>query len=147
MLKKLLIAIGILAILGVVGVVFLGNKIDSKLKEKEPEFRQYVTMTTEEQDAYVQKNFLEFFGKLTNINEKDEKLKAAVENLKADPEALKAGIAVGRSLIAELILANEDILKDLSTEIHNKLKEEAAEGEKRTNDFKFYMNKYFPNKE
>ena len=144
MLKKLLIVIGFLTVLGIVGLVFVGNKIDSELKEKEPEFRQYVTMTTEEQNAYVEKNFIALFSKLASINETDEKLQNSVAQLKADSEALQAGIAVGRSLIAGLILANEDILKDLSTEIHNKLKAEAEESDSRADKFKVYMDKYFP---
>lgn len=144
MLKKILIVIGFLAILGIGGIVFLGNKIETKLAEKEPEFRQYVTMTTEEQNAYVEKNFNEFFNSLANFDETNEKAKAAIEKLKADPEALQAGIAVGRSMVASLILANEDILKDLSAEIHDKLTAEAAEGDSRVENFKMYMEKYFP---
>ncbi len=144
MLKKIFMIIGVLAVLGIVGIMFLGNKIDSKLKEKEPEFRQYLTMTTEEQNAYVEKNFEKFFSSLAKIDDTNEQLKAAVENLKADPEALQAGIAAGRSIVAQLILANEDILKDLSAEVHEKLTAEAREGDSRAEKFKTYMDKYFP---
>ena len=144
MLKKILIAVGILALLGIIGIVFVGNKIDNKLKEKEPEFRQYTTMTVEDQNAYVEKHFNEFFALAASMNEKDEQLKAAIEQFKNDPEALQAGIAMGRSMVAELILQNENILKDLSAEVHNKLQSEAAEADSRAKNFEVYMNKYFP---
>ena len=77
MLKKVLIGIGVLVILlaafGIGGMMFLKNKIETKLAEKEPEFRQYITMTAEEQNAYVEKNFFEFFDSITDYSTKEEK--------------------------------------------------------------------------
>ena len=144
MLKKILIVIGFLAVLGIGGMLFLGNKIENKLAEKEPEFRQYVTMTTEEQNAYVEKNFVELFNSLTDYSTKKEQAKAALEQIKSDPEALQTAVNMGRSIVASLILANENILKDLSADIHNQLKAEADEGESRAQKFNAYMEKYFP---
>lgn len=144
MLKKILMFIGILAVLGIGAMMFLGNKIETKLAEKEPEFRQYVTMTTEEQNAYVEKNFFEFFGAVTDYSTREEQAKAALEQIKADPEALQAAVNMGRSMVAELILKNENILKDLSAEVHNSLQAEANEGDSRAEKFKTYMDKYLP---
>lgn len=147
MLKKLLIAIGILAVLGIVGVVFLGNKIDSKLKEKEPEFRQYLAMTTEEQNAYIAKHLDEFFSFISDSNstsEEAQKDKAALQQMQSDPSAVQAGIEMGRSLIATLILSNEDILKDLSAAVHEKLQAEADQLDSRTDKYNEYLEKYFP---
>lgn len=144
MLKKILIVIGFLAVLGIGGMLFLENKIENKIAAKEPEFRQYVTMTTEEQNAYVEKNLKEFLDALVNFDEKNERAKNIIEQVKADPEALQAGIATGRSMVAGWILANENILKDLSADIHNQLKAEADEAETRTKKFSAYMEKYFP---
>ena len=144
MLKKILMFIGLLAVLGIGAMMFLGNKIETKLAEKEPEFRQYVTMTTEEQNAYVEKNFFEFFGAITDYSTREEEAKAALEQIKADPEALQAAINMGRSMVAQLILNNENILKDLSAEVHTKLQAEAAEADSRAKNFEVYMNKYFP---
>ena len=144
MLKKILMFIGLLAILGIGAMMFLGNKIETKLAEKEPEFRQYVTMTTEQQNAYVEKNFFEFFGAITDYSTKEEQVKAALEKMKTDPEGLKIAIDMGRSMVAQLILNNENILKDLSAEVHNSLQAEAAEGDSRAEKFKTYMDKYLP---
>ena len=144
MLKKILIGVGVLALIAVIGFGFLANKINSKLQEKEPEFRQYVTMSTEEQNAYVEKNFFEFFGAVTDYSTREEQAKAALEQIKADPEALQAAVNMGRSMVAELILKNENILKDLSADVHNKLKAEADEGNSRAEKFKIYMEKYLP---
>ena len=144
MLKKILMFIGLLAVLGIGAMMFLGNKIETKLAEKEPEFRQYVTMTTEQQNAYVEKNFFEFFGAITDYSTKEEQVKAALEKMKTDPEGLKIAIDMGRSMVAQLILNNENILKDLSAEVHNSLQAEAAEGDSRAEKFKTYMDKYLP---
>ena len=144
MLKKILMFIGLLAVLGIGAMMFLGNKIETKLAEKEPEFRQYVTMSTEEQNAYVEKNFFEFFGAITDYSTKEEQVRAALEKMKTDPEGLKIAIDMGRSMVAQLILNNENILKDLSAEVHNSLQAEANEGDSRAEKFKTYMDKYLP---
>ena len=144
MLKKILMFIGLLAVLGIGAMMFLGNKIETKLAEKEPEFRQYLTMTTEQQNAYVEKNFFEFFGSITDYSTKEEQAKVALEKIKADPEGLKIAIDMGSSMVAQLILSNENILKDLSADVHNKLKAEADEGNSRDEKFKTYMDKYLP---
>jgi len=41
-------------------------------------------------------------------------------------------------------LKNENILKDLSADVHNKLKAEADEGNSRAEKFKTYLDKYLP---
>ena len=142
MLKKILIAVGILAVLGIVGIVFVGNKIDSAIKAREPEFRQYVTMTVEEQNAYVEKNIESFMQMMTK--EADSQGRAVIEKIKTDPELKTAAIDLGRSIVATFILANEDILKDLSTEIHNSLKSEAEQMDNRNNRFHDIIEKYIP---
>lgn len=144
MLKKILMFIGLLAVLGIGAMFFLENKIENKLAEKEPEFRQYVTMTDEQQNAYVEKNLFELLDTVTDYSRRKEQAKAAIEKLKADPEALQAAVAMGRSMVAQLILNNENILKDLSAEVHNKLTAEANEGDSRAETFKMHMDKYFP---
>lgn len=147
MLKKLLIAIGILAVLGIVGLVFLNNKIDSKLKEKEPEFRQYLTMTTDEQNAYIKKHLdelLSFISESRSTSEEAQKEKAALQEMQNDPSAVQAGIEMGRSLVAALILSNEDILKDLSATVHEKLQAEADQLDSRSDKYNEYLEKYFP---
>ena len=144
MLKKILIVVGLLAVLVIAGMAVLGNEVKTKIAEKEPEFRQYAAMTTEQQNEYIKNHFNEFFNSVANTDEATEKTRTAVELIKADPEALQAGIAFGRAFIASFILDNENILKDLSAEVHNSLKADSDELETRTRNFKVYIDKYFP---
>lgn len=147
MLKKILIFIGILAVLGIVGIVFVGNKIDSKIKEKEPEFRQYVTMTTEEQNAYVQKHFDEVFSFIRDdLSDKESSLrdKASLQQMESDPAAMQAQIAMGRSLVAMFILDNENIAKDLTPEQRAAFQAEADQFESNTDKYNDFIEKYFP---
>ena len=151
MLKKVLIGIGVLVILlaafGIGGMMFLKNKIETNIAEKEPEFRQYITMTAEEQNAYVEKNFFEFFDSITDYSTKEEQAKAALAKIKSDPEGLQIAIDMGRSVVAQLILKNENILKDLSADDRSKLQAEANEGKSRAEKFQIYMDKYLPKEE
>ena len=141
MLKKILMVIGVLAILGVIVVVggtyYFGNKIASEIEKREPEFRQYVTMTTEEQNAYVLKNVDEFFIARGYYTEADYiKLNKAIKELDKDPEILQAKINFGRSAVAMFIIDNENIRKDLSAENLQKFQAEKDEFEVRHLEYK-----------
>ena len=144
MLKKILMVIGVLAILGVIVVVggtyYFGNKIASEIEKREPEFRQYVTMTTEEQNAYVLKNVDEFFNfAFAFLGSKGEELaemNKAIKELDKDPEILQAKINFGRSAVAMFIIDNENIRKDLSAENLQKFQAEKDEFEVRHLEYK-----------
>lgn len=147
MLKKILIAIGVLVVLGVIGIVFIGNKIDSKIKEKEPEFRQYVAMTTEDQNAYVQKHFYEIFSFIRDDqSDKEESIrdKASLQQMENDPAAMQAQLAMGRSLVAMFILDNDNIKKDLTPEQIAAFQAEADQFDANTDKYNDYIEKYFP---
>ena len=144
MLKKILMVIGVLAILGVIAVVggtyYFGNKIASEIEKREPEFRQYVTMTTEEQNAYVLKNVdeifistLEFFGE-SGANSAE--VKELLNEMDRDPEILQAKINWGRAMVATFIIDNENIRKDLSAENLQKFQAEKDEFEVRQLEYK-----------
>lgn len=131
MLKKFLMVIGALAIIGVIAVVgisyFVNDKIDTAIKEREPEFRQYVTMTTEEQNAYVEKTlgnltayFMNFGGDETNSDE-------IISEIKKNPELFDATINYGRAVVAGFILNDENITRDLNAEVLKQLKAEYYE--------------------
>jgi phosphoribosylanthranilate isomerase len=128
-------------------VYYAGHKIESKLQEKEPEFRQYVTMTTEEQNAYVKKNLDEFFILIAQFSgdEDEEEIKATLKELDNYPEISQAGIEWGRSCVASFILWNENIVKDLSADVLNKLKTEQAELNLRNAKYKAVIEKYKQN--
>ena len=134
MLKKILIGVGVLALLVVIGFGFLANKINSKLQEKEPEFRQYVTMSIEEQNAYVEKNISE----LAQIIMHDAKSNTLPQN----PEVKAAEIQFGRSVVAGLILSSENIVKDLSEDVKAQFKSEADELDARSHKYTELMKKY-----
>ena len=143
MLKKILIAVVIALVLGMFGVGYFVNKIDTAIKAKEPEFRQYITMTVEEQNAYVEKNlgeFMAYIGELKGMKAGE----SPMQFIKQDPAASEAFTLMGRSIVASFILANEDILKDLSADVHSKLKAESDQLESRQNHFNEVMQKYIP---
>lgn len=148
MLKKILMVIGALAVIGVIAVVgvsyYAGSKIQAKLQEKEPEFRQYLTMTTEDQNAYVQKNLDEWFLFMAQFgsDEDAEEMKATIEKLNSNPEISQAGIEWGRSCVASFILWNENIVKDLSADVLEQLKNEQSQLNTRNLKYKELLEKY-----
>ena len=140
MLKKFLIAVGVLAILGVVGVIFVGNKIDTAIKEKEPEFRQYLAMTPEEQNAYVEKN-LDIFMQMVMRNS-EEKAKAAYDKIKNDPEVRAAAVEFGRSIVAGFIMASKPIVKDMAEDLKAQIESEVNAVQSRGDNYRALLNKY-----
>lgn len=150
MLKKILMIIGVLAILGVIAVVggtyYFGNKVMSEIERREPEFRQYVTMTTEEQNAYVLKNIDEIsisvIGFLGGSDADSLEAKEFLQEMDSDPEILQAKINWGRSAVATFIVGNEKITKDLSAEDLQKFQAEKAEYEVRHSEYDKLVNAY-----
>lgn len=147
MLKKLLIVVAILVVIAFGGLGYFANKLDTVIKEHDPEFRQYITMTLEEQNAYVEKNLGDFISYMMKLQGNEANTAQILEKLKSDPEAFKAGIDMGRAVVASFILANEDILKDLSAEVHNKLQEESSQLEARQNKYNEFLKKYMNQQE
>ena len=145
MAKKILIVVGILAVIGmiIVGVAGYGvvKVIDEKLKEKEPEFRKYVTMTIEEQNAYVEKN-LDFLINTIIQDAKNDNEKETFEKIKADPSAKQAGIEFGRSIISKLILSSDAITSGLNEETKSKLQTEADAMSTRFDAYSKVLEKY-----
>lgn len=139
MLKKLLIAVGVLAILGVVGFVFVLNKVDNEIKAREPEFRQYITMTVEEQNAYVERNIKAFLPSVSGESETQQKAFSKIMN---NPELHEATIQLGRAVVAGFIMSYEPILKDLPADIKAQLTAEASELQTRSDTFTNLFEKY-----
>lgn len=150
MIKKILMVIGVLAILGVIvlvgGTYYVGNKMMSEIEKLEPEFRQYVTMTTEEQNAYVSKNIDEIsisMGEFFGISgEVSAEVKEIFNEMNNDPEILQAKINWGRSAVAMFIVDNPNITKDLSAEDLQKFQTEKDEYEVRHLEYKKLVNAY-----
>ena len=150
MLKKILMVIGALTIIGVIvlvgGTYYVGNNITDELEKREPEFRQYVIMTTEEQNAYVSKNVDAFYNLISSLaGESDEELaefQTVMKQLDSDPEIFQAKVNWGRSIVATFILANENITKDLSADVLQKLQDEKNEKDAHYLEYKKLINEY-----
>ena len=140
MLKKLLIGVGILAVIGVAGFLFLGSKISTFIADKEPEFRQYLSMTREEQNAYVEKNFNEFMQMIMSHSE--EQAKAAYEQIKDNPEVRAAAVEFGRSIVAGFIMASEPIVKDMAEDLKAQIESEVNAVQSRGDNYRALLNKY-----
>lgn len=150
MIKKILMVIGALTIIGVIvlvgGTYYVGNKITGELEKREPEFRQYLTMTTEEQNAYVSKNVDAFYNLISSLaGESDEELvefQTVMKQLDSDPKIFQAKVNWGRSIVATFILANENITKDLSADVLQKLQDEKNEKDTNYLEYKKLINEY-----
>ena len=155
MAKKILVILGILAFVGIVtvGVTTCGilKLTGDWVKEKEPELRQYVQMTEEEQNSYIEKNTDELFRKIDVYAEKNKddltaEEKESWKKFESDPEAKAASLQLGRSLVAGLIMSSENIVKELSAEDKEKYEKESELLSERTEIYKNLLEKYFPKK-
>jgi hypothetical protein len=122
--KKLLIAVGILAALGV-GLMGYGIwKVSDVYEQKiQPDMQRYVQMTKEEQDEYVIAH-MEDLLKSIQSDDTDDKVKLEYEAIEKDPAARQAAIEVGRSMCAVLLSASDDITSKLSAADKAKYEEE-----------------------
>ena len=155
MLRKILAIIGAIVLVAIVvlGITTCGvmKVADDWVKEKEPEMRQYVQMSEAEQNAYVEKHMDELFRRI-DVYSKEHSAESTPEEREAwkkfenDPEAKAAGLQLGRSLVAALIMASENITKELSAEDKAKYEAEANDLEARTDAYTKIADKYFPDK-
>ena len=122
--KKLLIAVGILAALGI-GLMGYGVwKVSDVYEQKiQPDMQRYVQMNKEEQDKYVISH-MEDLMKSLKSDDTDEKTKLVSEAIEKDPATRQAAIEVGRSLCAVLLSASDDITSKLTAADKAKYEEE-----------------------
>jgi gas vesicle protein len=141
MLKKILIGVGILAVIGIGAFLFFANKIVGEVKQemqaREPEFRQYITMSVDEQNAYVDKSWNDLMKviikRVGGQNISEEEYNATFSN--ETPELKTARIEYGRSVIAAIILSMDSITKDMPAGIKAKLQAEADDTENRSKKY------------
>lgn len=133
--KKLLIAVGILAALGL-GLIGYGvSKVSDVYEEKiQPDMQRYVQMTKAEQDEYVIAH-MEDLMKSIQSDDTDEKVKLETEAIEKDPASRQAAVEVGRSMCAVLLSASEDITSKLSAADKAKYEEEGKALEARGKAF------------
>ena len=136
MLKKILIVAGILLVIGAILIGVAGYQVvkvaDDFYQAREPELRQYVTMSVEEQNAYVEKNLTEFLTAAINNSDVEED-KKIWNQIKDNPETKAIGIEFGRSLVANVIIASDSIIADVKDDVKEKLQKEAEQFEARSN--------------
>lgn len=140
--KKVVIGIVAAGVVGLgvftYGIVKLSNNVMEKL---EPEMKQYVKMSTEEQDKYVIDNMENLLLKLKQFDDED-----SISLIKTDPAVRQAGIDVGRSLCASVIVDTDSIAAELTPAEKEKYKKEAAEAEARNDKFSKEMERALKNK-
>ena len=147
MAKKILMIVGALVLVAIVvlGVTMCGVKqvADEKLKEKEPQLRQYVQMTEVDQNTYVEKNMNELFTTIIGELKDDKEIsKENLQKLESDPEAKEAGIQLGRSIVAMLIISSDNIVKDLIPADKDKYTKESDELSNRLDAYHVFLRKY-----
>lgn len=138
--KKLLIVVGILAVLGIgllgYGAMKVGDLYTENIK---PDMQAYVQMTEEEQNQYV----LSHMEKLMKSAQAEDKaVQLELEAMQNDPAAKEAGIALGRSMCALLLSASEDITDSLSPADKAKYEDEGKAIEARSNHFEKLVEQY-----
>ena len=115
MAKKILAIVGAVVIVAVVvlGVTTCGimKVADEALKEREPQLREYVKMTEEQQNDYVSKNMDDLTA---SIAAEDQKARKNLEKMTNVPEYRAACLKLGRSIMAMYIISSEPVTADLS---------------------------------
>ncbi len=147
--KKILIGVGIVIVLGMVVVSLMGYEFfkmaSDKFEEHKPELRQYITMTVDEQNIYIEKNLDKIMSWFAN-NTEDDINKENFEKAKAAPDAKAAGIELGRAIIATAILSSDDLKENLKADIKEKFQKESDELEMRWDNWTKIVDKYVPDK-
>lgn len=145
MFKKILIGVGILALLAVAGFVLVvmnaSSRMEDAFKAKEPEFRQYVTMSVPEQNAYVEKNMRDVM-KAFGATFDEAKFNDLMNKLDNDPDAKTAGIELGRSIIADYIMETKSMADVINDENRTWLKADADATEARSTRYSEILKKY-----
>ena len=139
MLKKFLIGA---VVLGVIVVALMGygtyKAVDEKLKEKEPQLRQYLQMDEAGQNKYILDSMNEIFDKIDFDKDGKPEDKEEIERLlklNSNPDIQNALVDVGRSVVASAIMLSEPIVKDMTSEIKAKYEKEVEEFESRADKY------------
>lgn len=126
MIKKILLTIVVLLIVGGALMIYGTYKVANEvLKEQEPMLRQYVQMTEEEQNKYILEHADEIITKAVANAKPEEKADVElVEVTKNDPAVKKALVDLGRALLAMAVMHSEPIVKDINADLKAKFQQE-----------------------
>ena len=128
MFKKILLAIlAILAIVGAVALYSTYKVVDTSIKLKEPQLRQYVQMDEAAQNKYIVDNYVEIMDGMDINKDGTPEQKAELELFKqmnTAPNVKQALIELGRSLMATAVLMSDNVTNELSAADKTKYEQE-----------------------
>lgn len=108
--------------------------------ELEPEMKQYVQMTMQEQNVYVEKHLDEILRKIDTYTEATEK--ENWETIMKDPEVREVALKLGRALCATTIVGLDSIRGMLTPEQIEEYQKEADSLRDVDEEFKNVLEKY-----
>lgn len=108
--------------------------------ELEPEMKQYVQMTMQEQNEYVEKHLDEILRKIDTYTEATEK--ENWETVMKDPQVNEVGLRLGRALCATTIVGLDSIRATLTPEQIETYQKEADSLQEVGDEFKNVLEKY-----
>ena len=143
MAKKILAILGAIVLVAIIvlGITTCGvmKVADEALKEREPQLREYVKMTEEQQNEYVLKNMDDLTAAIAaeakTDSAEDQKARKSLDEIKTLPEYRAAGLKLGRSIVAMFIISSDPIVADLSPEDKAKYQAEYEQLEANLNAF------------
>ena len=143
MAKKIFAILGAIFIVAIIvlGVTTCGvmKVADEALKEREPQLREYVKMTEEQQNEYVLKNMDDLIAAIIaetkTDSAEDQNARKTFEEIKNSPEYSEAGLKLGRSIVAMFVISSDPIVADMSPEDKAKYQAECDQLESRLDVF------------
>ena len=146
MLKKILLTIVVLLLAGGSLMLYGTYKVaNDLLKSKEPELRQYMQMSEDEQNKYILQHADEILEGAMLEADPEEKadMELSRKVQEENPEVQKTFIDFGRSFMAKAIMHSEPIVKDMSAEAKAKYEQESNEMAERFEKCVRVEEKYF----
>lgn len=136
--KVLLTIVAVLVAGGALMIYGTYKVVDDKIKEKEPQLRQYMQLDEAAQNKYIVDNFTELLAGIDIDKDGKPEEKEQWELFKkanTDPEIQQALVDLGRSLMADIILMSDAITKDMSADVTAKYQKEAELSEARADKY------------
>ena len=136
--KVLLTIVAVLVAGGALMIYGTYKVVDDKIKEKEPQLRQYMQLDEAAQNKYIVDNFTELLAGIDIDKDGKPEEKEQWELFKkanTDPEIQQALVDLGRYLMADIILMSDAITKDMSADVTAKYQKEAELSEARADKY------------
>ena len=135
--KVLLTIVAVLVAGGALMIYGTYKAVDSRLKEKEPQLRQYMQLDEAAQNKFIVDNATELLAGI-DLNKdgkpEDKEQLELFKQVNTNPEIQQALADVGRSFMAATILFS-DLSKDMSADVKAKYEQEEAAFEARLDKY------------